>query len=73
MKHLPQVDFTFDKAFCITRNPIDVFVSMFLLVNLGSMSISCEEKINEEYPEEWDQFIRTRISTFKEFHTYLIE
>ena len=43
---LPDRPFTCDLAFCIVRNPIDVFVSLFLFLNTASHSLVCHEKIN---------------------------
>ena len=54
----PELPFTCDKIFAITRNPIDVFVSMFYFLNSGSHSMVSEEKIDEAFPEEWEAWIR---------------
>jgi hypothetical protein len=70
---LPEREFTMDKAFVITRNPIDVFASRFLLFNLCSHSLTCEEKINEAFPAEWDAYIRGQVTIFKQYHAFLIE
>lgn len=64
---------TYDKVFVITRNPIDVFVSMFTFLNTGSHSMIFEEKINEDFPEEWDAFIKISTKAFKEFHSIMNE
>jgi len=48
---IPQWDWTFDKGFVITRNPIDVLYSLFLMVMLGAMSLTCEENITEQCAE----------------------
>ena len=62
-----------DKVFVITRNPIDVFPSKFLLYNIGSHSLTCEENISEAFPVEWDQWIRSQVHTFKQYHAFLID
>ena len=51
---LPEREFSMDKVFVITRNPIDVFPSRFLLLNLGSHSLTCEENFSESFPVEWN-------------------
>ena len=52
----PQFDA--DKVFIITRNPIDVFMSTFLLINTGSHSATCQENVQESFPQEWDYWVR---------------
>ena len=70
---LPELSFTTDKIFVITRNPIDVFVSTFLHLNTGSHSMISEEKINEAFPEKWDAWIKFFTDGFKQFHKVLVE
>ena len=70
---LKELPFTCDKVYLITRNPIDVFVSMFQFLNTGSHSMILEEKMNETFSHEWDEWIKTSTRFFKEFHQVMIE
>lgn len=64
---------TFDKAFVITRNPIDVFASFFIFMNTGSHSMGCKENIAEAFPAEWNQFVRGFVNNFKLWHKFIRE
>ena len=50
--------FKAQKMFCIVRNPIDVFPSYASLRLLTSHSLELNEKLNEKFPEWWEQFVR---------------
>lgn len=68
----PEREFTCDKFLFLTRNPLDVMVSMFLFLNTGSHSMTCAEAINEAFAVEWDQWIHSQIPVFKEYHEYMM-
>lgn len=65
-------NFTFDRVIVITRNPIDVLPSWFLLMNTFSHSKQVEEKFHEAFPVEWDRFVRMYTNMFKRFHEFYI-
>lgn len=69
---LDEAEFDADKILVITRNPIDVFPSIFLLQNIGSHSMSCRENIKEAFPAEWDIYIRAHVKMFKQYHEMVL-
>ena len=71
MKHEPYFDA--DKIFFITRNPIDVLPSFFLMYNTGSHSFTCKENIAEAFPQEWDTHIKRFVPHFKQWHELCIQ
>lgn len=66
-------EFLTDRALVITRNPIDVLPSYFLLIQTGSQSATVAEKVNEAFPAEWDSYIRHTIPIFKAYHAQVME
>ena len=70
---LVEREFWTDRAIIITRNPIDVLVSLFYMGQLASHSMTCVEKINEAFAPEWDNYIRVMIPIFKAYHNQVIE
>ena len=51
---MEEPEYDADKIFVITRNPVDVIPSVFLLFNTGSHSMISKENIPEVFPNEWD-------------------
>ena len=72
-EYFTEREFQADRAIVITRNPIDVFVSFFLLQQMGSHSTTCVEKINVHFAPEWDAYIRGIVPVFKAFHAHVLE
>ena len=64
--------FKAQKMFCIVRNPIDVFPSYASLRLLTSHSLELNEKLNETFPEWWDQFVKVCSQRMKISHEYVI-
>lgn len=49
--------FKTQKCISVVRNPIDVIASMSYLINLGSHTLTTNEKINEVDPVWWNALV----------------
>lgn len=45
--------------FCVVRNPLDIIPSFAYLVHTRSHSLVPNEKLHEEFPEWWAEWVRT--------------
>jgi len=73
--HFPQLYFPFPfdagKIVCVTRHPIDVLPSFATLMWTQSHSLETKRPVNEY--KVWDEFVKTQIPIFGEYHRRMIE
>lgn len=62
-----------NQLIAVVRNPLDAFVSMFILMNSFIHSRNPNNDIFEEFPEKWDKYVRYYIDYCEKFYDVYIK
>jgi len=57
----------------IVRNPIDVIPSFSYLLMVTSHSLVPDQKLHEEFPEDWDRLVRAHVDIHKYYYDNVIK
>ena len=70
---LPDSQMAFpEKNIAVVRNPIDIFPSMAILMNTLSHSMVPDQKLHEDFPEQWNSFLTQHYPVLVRTHENMI-
>jgi hypothetical protein len=61
------------KAICLVRSPFDVMASLWQLSVNGTHTRSMKNDFPNEFPEEWDWFVREHIDIYNKFYDFWLD
>ena len=63
--------FNTEKVFIIVRNPLDSIYSQVNLSQTFGHSLQIANEVQDEFPEFWQNFVKTKVGIVKEFFEYV--